>query len=189
MPSTPRASRAAPAWCQADGVLLNAQRIADGDGQHRAGLHGRPAWAAKLRFLRGLGDRTGCATVKATGPPRTLTISPQTRLTYRYDASAIGNLDDAWGTLLGKPTWIVGGDAVPAIPDSAWRVGVAAERAGAQVCACRWAMIDTRGLQALKGLAQIPRVRALLADNGKHRIANAAEIGALAGDGRARRRR
>lgn len=170
----------------ADGVPLNAQRIADGDGNIAHGYTVDPR-SRETGFLRVGVDWQSeialrhCESNRATA--NALTISPQTRLTYRYDASAIGNLDDAWGTLPGKPTLIVGSAKLDQQAfDSAWRVGVALERAGKRVAVRAFPSvgdeIDTRGLQAPAGLAQIPAFAAL-ADNGKHKIANAAEIGAL----------
>ncbi|MGB3817313.1 cellulose biosynthesis cyclic di-GMP-binding regulatory protein BcsB, partial [Achromobacter pulmonis] len=170
----------------ADGVPLNAQRIADGDGRIAHGYTVDPR-GRETGFLRVGVDWQSeialrhCESNRATA--NALTISPQTRLTYRYDASAIGNLDDAWGTLPGKPTLIVGGAKLDQQAfDSAWRVGVALERAGKRVAVRAFPSvgdeIDTRGLQAPTGLAQIPAF-ASLADNGAHKIANAAEIGAL----------
>lgn len=148
----------------ADGVPLNAQRIADGDGNIAHGYTVDPR-SRETGFLRVGVDWQSeialrhCESNRATA--NALTISPQTRLTYRYDASAIGNLDDAWGTLPGKPTLIVGSAKLDQQAfDSAWRVGVALERAGKRVAVRAFPSvgdeIDTRGLQAPAGLAQIP---------------------------------
>ena len=170
----------------ADGVPLNAQRIADGDGTVARGFAVDPR-SRESGFLRVGVDWQSeialrhCESNRATA--NALTISPQTRLTYRYDASAIGNLDDAWGTLPGKPTLIVAGAKLDQQAfDSAWRIGVALERAGKRVVVRAFPVvgdeIDTRGLQAPAGLSQIPAFAAL-AGNDKHKLANAAEIGAL----------
>jgi len=170
----------------ADGVPLNAQRIADGDGTVARGFAVDPR-SRESGFLRVGVDWQSeialrhCESNRATA--NALTISPQTRLTYRYDASAIGNLDDAWGTLPGKPTLIVAGAKLDQQAfDSAWRIGVALERAGKRVAVRAFPAVgdemDTRGLQAPEGLSHVPAFAALTG-NEKHKLANAAEIGAL----------
>jgi hypothetical protein len=66
-------------------------------------------------------------------PPRAtanvLTLSPQTRLSYRYSMSALGSLAEAWSSLPGEPVILVAGGALERTSfDSAWRLGVALER-------------------------------------------------------------
>ncbi|UAN02698.1 cellulose biosynthesis cyclic di-GMP-binding regulatory protein BcsB [Achromobacter mucicolens] len=169
-----------------DGVPQAAQRIADGDGSASRTL----AVERRTResgFLRvGVDWQSDialrhCESNRATG--NALTISPQTRLTYRYDASAINSLDDAWGSLPGKPVLMVAGQKLDQQAfDSAWRMGVAMERSGKRVAVRAFPAVgedvDTRGLQAPAGLAQVP---AFAAVTGKetHKLANPAEIGAL----------
>lgn len=169
-----------------DGVPQAAQRIADGDGTVDHNLQVEPR-RRETGFLRlGVDWQSEialrhCESNRATA--NALTISPQTRLSYRYDASAIGNLDDAWGTLPGKPVLMVPGTKLDQQAfDSAWRIGVAMERTGKRVSVKAFPSvgdeIDTRGLQAPAGLGQIPAFAAL-ADNAKHKLASPAEIGAL----------
>lgn len=95
-----------------DGVPQTAERIADGDGSASRTLGIEPQrresgflrlgvdWQSEIALRR-------CESNRATA--NALTISPQTRLSYRYDASAIGSLDDAWGTLPGQPVLMVAG--------------------------------------------------------------------------------
>jgi hypothetical protein len=170
----------------ADGVPLAAQNIADGNGPVlrslpveqrlrstgflRLGVN----WQSEIALRR-------CESNRATA--NALTISPQTRLSYRYDASAIGNLDDAWSTLPGKPVLLVSDTKLDQQAyDSAWRMGVAMQRAGKRVDVKAFPAvgdeIDTRALQIPAGLAQAP-VFAAVAGKERHKLASAAEIGAL----------
>ncbi|KRC76365.1 hypothetical protein ASE30_07075 [Achromobacter sp. Root83] len=169
-----------------DGVPQAAQRIADGEGSAARSLNverrGRENgflrmgvdWQSEIALRR-------CESNRATA--NALTISPQTRLSYRYDASAIGNLDDAWGTLPGKPVLMVASRKLDQQAfDSAWRMGVALERSGKRVAVRAFPAVgdevDTRGLRAPAGLEQVAAFAAV-AGAERHKLANAAEIGAL----------
>ena len=170
----------------ADGVPLAAQNIADGNGpvlrnlpleqrlRSTGFLRLGVDWQSEIALRR-------CESNRATA--NALTISPQTRLSYRYDASAIGNLDDAWSTLPGKPVLLVSDTKLDQqVYDSAWRMGVAMQRAGKRVDVKAFPAvgdeIDTRALQIPAGLAQAP-VFAAVAGKERHKLASAAEIGAL----------
>jgi len=169
-----------------DGVPQTAQRVADGEGSASRTL----AVERRTResgFLRlGVDWQSDialrhCESNRATG--NALTISPQTRLSYRYDASAINSLDDAWGSLPGKPVLMVASRKLDQQAfDSAWRLGVAMERSGKRVAVRAFPAVgeavDTRGLQAPAGLGQVPAFAALTGKE-THKLANAAEIGAL----------
>lgn len=170
----------------ADGVPLAAQNIADGNGpvlrnlpleqrlRSTGFLRLGVDWQSEIALRR-------CESNRATA--NALTISPQTRLSYRYDASAIGNLDDAWSTLPGKPVLLVSDTKLDQQAyDSAWRMGVAMQRAGKRVDVKAFPAvgdeIDTRALQVPAGLAQTP-IFAAVAGKERHKLASAAEIGAL----------
>ena len=169
-----------------DGVPQTAQRVADGEGSASRTL----AVERRTResgFLRlGVDWQSDialrhCESNRATG--NALTISPQTRLSYRYDASAINSLDDAWGSLPGKPVLMVASRKLDQQAfDSAWRLGVAMERSGKRVAVRAFPAVgeavDTRGLQAPAGLGQMPAFAALTGKE-THKLANPAEIGAL----------
>lgn len=169
-----------------DGVPQTAQRVADGEGSASRTL----AVERRTResgFLRlGVDWQSDialrhCESNRATG--NALTISPQTRLSYRYDASAINSLDDAWGSLPGKPVLMVASRKLGQQAfDSAWRLGVAMERSGKRVAVRAFPAVgeavDTRGLQAPAGLGQVPAFAALTGKE-THKLANPAEIGAL----------
>ncbi|MBP6706858.1 MAG: cellulose biosynthesis cyclic di-GMP-binding regulatory protein BcsB [Achromobacter sp.] len=170
----------------ADGVPLAAQNIADGNGpvlrnlpleqrlRSTGFLRLGVDWQSEIALRR-------CESNRATA--NALTISPQTRLSYRYDASAIGNLDDAWSTLPGKPVLLVSDTKLDQQAyDSAWRMGVAMQRAGKRVDVKAFPAvgdeIDTRALQVPAGLAQAP-VFTAVAGKERHKLASTAEIGAL----------
>lgn len=169
-----------------DGVPQTAERIADGDGSASRTLGIEPQrresgflrlgvdWQSEIALRR-------CESNRATA--NALTISPQTRLSYRYDASAIGSLDDAWGTLPGQPVLMVAGAKLDQQAfDSAWRLGVALERAGKRVMVRAFPsvgdQVDTSGLQAPAGLEQVAAFAAV-ANKPAYKLASPAEIGAL----------
>lgn len=112
-----------------------------------------------------------------------LTLSPQTELTYRYSMQAMNSLADAWSTLPGQPViMIAAGTLDQASFDSAWRLGVALERAAkrAQVRAFP-AVGDVVAVDALNLPAALSSVAPFSALVGKasHTVANTAELGAL----------
>lgn len=169
-----------------DGVPQTAERVADGDGSMTRSLNVESRnresgflrlgvdWQSEIALRR-------CESNRATADA--LIISPQTHLRYRYDASAIGNLDDAWATLPGRPVLMVSGTKLDQQAfDSAWRLGVALERSGKRVAVRAFPSvgdeIDTRGLQAPAGLEQLAAVAAV-ANKPAHKLASPAEIGAL----------
>ena len=152
-------NRAAPTW-SCDGVPLAAQNIADGNGPVLRNVD----WQSEIALRR----------CEATAPPPTRTISPQTRLSYRYDASAIGNLDDAW-TLPG--VLLVSDTNSTSSHDSAWRMGVAATPASASTWFPPSATRSAARPADSAGLAQAPVFAAVAGK--RHKLASAAEIGAL----------
>ncbi|QYJ23023.1 cellulose biosynthesis cyclic di-GMP-binding regulatory protein BcsB [Achromobacter sp. ES-001] len=169
-----------------DGVPQTAERIADGDGSVTRSLNvdNRNRESGFLRLGVDWQSEIAlrhCESNRATA--NALVISPQTHLSYRYDASAIGNLDDAWGTLPGKPVLMVAGAKLDQQAfDSAWRLGVALERSGKRVAVRAFPSVgdevDTRGLQAPAGLEQVAAFAAV-ANKPAHKLAGPAEIGAL----------
>ena len=112
-----------------------------------------------------------------------LTLSPQTELTYRYSMQAMNSLADAWSTLPGQPViMIAAGTLDQASFDSAWRLGVALERAAkrAQVRAFP-AVGDVVAVDELNLPAALSSVApfSALAGKASHTVANTAELGAL----------
>jgi hypothetical protein len=67
----------------------------------------------------------------ARTPGNILRIEPTSKWVFRYDGSAVRDLTTAWGALPPTPTILVPANRLsPEVYDSAWRVGVALERAG-----------------------------------------------------------
>lgn len=112
-----------------------------------------------------------------------LTLSPQTELSYRYSMQAMNTLADAWSTLPGKPIILIAaGPLEQSSFDSAWRVGVALERAAkrAQVHAFPAVgdvvAVDELNIPAaLSGIAPFSN----LVGKAQHSVTSTAEIGAL----------
>ncbi|MGE4239108.1 cellulose biosynthesis cyclic di-GMP-binding regulatory protein BcsB [Ramlibacter sp.] len=67
----------------------------------------------------------------ARTPGNLLRIEPTSRFTFQYDGNGIADLTTAWSSLPPQPVVVVAGNKLSAASyDSAWRVGVALERAG-----------------------------------------------------------
>ncbi|MDD2136681.1 hypothetical protein [Pseudomonas kurunegalensis] len=122
-----------------------------------------------------------CAPPRATA--NVLTLSPETRLDYRYSMSALASLTDAWGSLSAEPSILVAAGALErASFDSAWRLGVALERSArrAQVRALPQVgdSVQLAGVEVPAALTTVPAFAAL-AGQQRHTLANPAELGAL----------
>jgi hypothetical protein len=122
-----------------------------------------------------------CAPPRATA--NVLTLSPETRLTYRYAMSSLASLAEAWSSLPAQPVILVAAGALERDSfDSAWRLGVALERNArrAQVRALPQVgdNLSLAGVEVPVALAKIPAFAAL-AGQGRHTLANPAELGAL----------
>ena len=116
-------------------------------------------------------------------PGNILRIEPTSRFTYRYDGAAIRDLTTAWGALPATAVILVAGGRLAAQSyDTAWRVGVALDRAGKRsvlkVMPAVGDVVDLEGIAVPPALRALPAFAALAA-GGKHKMANAAEIGAL----------
>lgn len=69
----------------------------------------------------------------ARTPGNLLRIEPTSKWVFKYDGSAIKDLTTAWGSLPPTPTVLIASNKLSQdMYDSAWRVGVALERAGKQ---------------------------------------------------------
>lgn len=110
-------------------------------------------------------------------------IAPTSRLTYRYDPDAIGDLRSAWSALPYKPVVMLGARTLgaPAF-DAGWRVEALLQREGRTPATRAWPVMgDTVDLGALDVPAPLRAIPAFaaLAAGGSHKLANAAEAGAL----------
>ena len=153
------------------GITLGVDGAARANGFVRVGVN----WTSVLR------RETICTDGRAPG--NILRIEPTSRLTYRYDGATIGDLNTAWGALPAKATILVANGVLSSISyDTAWRLGVALERAGKRSAIVTLPAIgetiSLAGLEIPAALRTLPAFAAL-ADGGTHRIANLAEVGAL----------
>lgn len=120
-------------------------------------------------------------------PPRAtanvLTLSPQTRLNYRYSPSALGSLAEAWSAMPGEPVILVAAGALQRSSfDSAWRLGVALERSSRRALVRALPQVgDSVPLTGVDVPAALTKIPAFAAFAGKqtHTLASAAELGAL----------
>jgi hypothetical protein len=116
-------------------------------------------------------------------PGNLLRVEPTTRLTYRFDAASLQDLPSAWAALPANPVILVTSNKVSAQAfDAAWRVGVALERAGKhpriRTLPAVGDVVDLQNVSVPPVLKRIPAFAAL-ADGGKRRIKDVAEVGAL----------
>jgi hypothetical protein len=104
-----------------------------GDASVSLPIDGRPRPSGYIKL--NIDWRTAVARENTCADARTpgniLRIEPTSRFVFRYDGSAIRDLTTAWGSLPPTPTiQIPGKNVSPQVYDTAWRVGVALERAG-----------------------------------------------------------
>ncbi|MES2944876.1 MAG: cellulose biosynthesis cyclic di-GMP-binding regulatory protein BcsB [Pseudomonadota bacterium] len=134
-----------------------------------------------LNWSTALGADWICADGRTPG--NVLRVEPDSRFSYRYDASAIRDLVTAWGALPTVPVILVssknlGSDAY----DSAWRMGAALERTGKRsrivILPMVGDVVDLEGVSVPPGLRNVPGF-AGLAQGGKYKLKDSAEVGAL----------
>lgn len=156
-----------------------------GDASIVLGVDGSPRPSGFVRmglnWSTALGAEWLCTDGRAAG--NVLRIEPDSRFTYRYDGSAVRDLTTAWGSLPSAPVILVSSNNLSSgAYDSAWRMGVALERAGkrAKVRALPAVgeVVDLEGVNVPAALRGIPAFAAL-AQGGKYKIKDAAEVGAL----------
>lgn len=112
-----------------------------------------------------------------------LEVSPDTYLDYSYDASAVTTISSAWTALRQDVSLLIANGTLDRRSyDTAWRLGLALERAGKRVQITKLPAvgdtIDLNGIVVPQGLRTVPAFAALVVE-GRHTIANEAEIGAL----------
>mgnify|MGYP001575518536 FL=1 len=113
-----------------------------------------------------------------------LTISPQTRLSYRVDPRDVRTIEDVWNTLPVRTTVLVSGRQLEqASFDSAWRIGASLQRNNRRMqvraLPAVGEVIDLRGLEVPAALAGVPAFAALRGAEPPHKLASAAALGAL----------
>ena len=170
-----------------DGFPVSARPVAAerGDGSLTLAVDGAPRPSGVVRFT--LDWRTAISRENTCSDTRTpgnlLRIEPTTRFSYRYDSAAVQDLPTAWGSLPPSPLILIAGSKLSADAyDSAWRLGVALERAGKKprilALPAVGDMVDLQGVVVPTGLRKIPAFAAL-AEGGKRRLKDLAEVGAL----------
>jgi len=170
-----------------DGQPMTSQSVPDGDGplQRTLAVSARPRETGFVRLGVNWHSRTGTYRCEPDrSQANSVTISPQTRLTYRIDQKSVTNLDDAWSTLPGSPTLLVASNKLEKDAfDSAWRIGVALERSGKRVVVRALPAVgdtvDTRDLNVPAALAGLPAFAALRDNSAAHKLGSDAELGAL----------
>lgn len=113
-----------------------------------------------------------------------LTISPQTRLSYRVDPRDVRSIEDVWNTLPVRTTVLVAGRQLEqASFDSAWRIGASLQRNNRRMTVNALPAVgetlDLRGLEVPAALAGVPAFAALRGAEPQHKLASDAELGAL----------
>lgn len=169
-----------------DGAPVSARTmITDkGDASATLAIDGAPRPSGFVRF--NIDWRTAVARENTCADSRTpgnlLRIEPTSRFTYRYDGSAVRDLTTAWGALSSTPTILVAGNTLSGEAyDTAWRVGVALERAGKRpkirTLPAIGDTVDMTGVSISPALRNVPGFAGL--GEGMYKIKDNAEIGAL----------
>jgi hypothetical protein len=170
-----------------DGFPVSARPVAAerGDGSLTLAVDGAPRPSGLVRFnidwRTAIGRENTCTDSRTPG--NLLRIEPSTRFTYRYDGSAVQDLSTAWASLPSTPMILIAGNKLSADAyDSAWRLGVALDRAGKRprimALPAVGELVDLQGVVVPTALRRIPAFAAL-AEGGKRRIKDLAEVGAL----------
>lgn len=176
-----------------DGFPVSARPVTAerGDGSLTLAVDGAPRASGLVRF--NVDWRTAIPRENTCSDGRTpgnlLRIEPTTRFTYRCDGSAVQDLASAWSALPASPVIMIAGHKLSTDAyDSAWRLGVALERAGKRPRIRAMPgigdVVDLQGVVVPSALRAIPAFAAL-AEGGKRRIKDLAEVGALMALGQA----
>lgn len=155
-----------------------------GDAQASVGVDGAPRASGFLRVglqWASLIDDRVCADQTAIG--NVLRVAPTSRLTYRFDPSAIADVRTAWSAMPVAPVVAISGQrvAAPAF-DTAWRVQALLEREGRRPVTRAWpavgstVQVDASDVPA--ALRAVPAFAAL-AGGGTVTLADPAQVGAV----------
>lgn len=170
-----------------DGFPVSARPVTAerGDGSLTVAVDGAPRASGLVRFnidwRTAINRENTCSDGRTPG--NLLRIEPTTRFTYRYDGSAVQDLSSAWNALPASPVIMIAGHKLSSDAyDSAWRLGVALERAGKhpriEAMPGVGDVVDLQGAVIPSALRTVPAFAAL-AEGGKRRIKDLAEVGAL----------
>lgn len=114
-------------------VVANGFTADRGDASAAIPVDGKPRPSGFVRlnidWRTAIARENTCADARTPG--NLLRIEPTSKFVFRYDGSAVRDLTTAWNALPAKPTIQIASNRLsPELYDSAWRVGVALERAG-----------------------------------------------------------
>ena len=167
-------------------VAARAFTLERGDAGASLGVDGtpRPGGFVRLglnwRTLQG-GARAPCG--ESGTPGNILRIEPTSTFSYRYDGAAIRDIGAAWRMLPAVAHILIASDTLSKESyDTAWRFGVALERADKHAridnLPAVGDTVDLSGVTVPQELRAIPAFAAL-AGGAQHRLKDAAEVGAL----------
>ncbi|TWO71609.1 hypothetical protein FN976_09550 [Caenimonas sedimenti] len=170
-----------------DGAPVTAQGYtADrGDASAVIPIDGKPRPSGFVRlnidWRTAMARENTCADARAAG--NILRIEPTSKFVFRYNGTAIRDLAAAWSALPAQPTILIASNRLTQESyDSAWRVGVALERAGKRpkirTLPVAGDTVNMQGVAVPPGLKSVPGY-AGLTDSPTHKIASPAEAGAL----------
>jgi hypothetical protein len=170
-----------------DGAPVTATNFTSerGDASAVISIDGKPRPSGFIRL--NIDWRTAVARENTCADARTpgniLRIEPTSKFVFRYDGSAVRDLATAWGALPSTPTILIAGSKLSQESyDSAWRVGVALERAGKRpkirVMPGAGDTINTENLVVPPGLRGLPAYSGITASP-NYKITDAAQAGAL----------
>ncbi|AMH44067.1 cellulose synthase [Burkholderia sp. PAMC 26561] len=165
-------------------VLARALTQPQGNAAATIGVDGSPRANGYVRvgfeYASVINDAV-CADQTAIG--NVLRLAPGTRLNYRYNSGDIRDLRTAWSALSQTPAIAISSKRIgTAAYDTAWRAAAIMQRDGREPSVSGWPAVgDTVNLgtpDVPAALRAMPAFAALAA-GGEHRLANAAEAGAL----------
>jgi hypothetical protein len=170
-----------------DGAPVTAQGYtADrGDASAVIPIDGKPRPSGFVRlnidWRTAMARENTCEDARAAG--NILRIEPTSRFVFRYNGAAVRDLATAWSALPAQPTILIASNRLTQETyDSAWRVGVALERAGKRprirTLPAAGDAVDMQGVTIPPGLRSLPGY-AGLTEGAEHKIASPAEAGAL----------
>lgn len=170
-----------------NGTPAVSQTVPDGDGTLQRTLPVAQQARASDFVRLGVNWRSRNGQVRCDdnhSQANSLTISPQTRLSYRVDPRDVRSIEDVWNTLPVRTTVLVAGRQLEqASFDSAWRIGASLQRNNRRMTVNALPAVgetlDLRGLEVPAALAGVPAFAALRGAEPQHKLASDAELGAL----------
>lgn len=155
-----------------------------GDATASLGVDGGPRPSGFVRLglqWSSIINDTVCTDQTAIG--NVLRVAPTSRLTYRFDPAAVTDLRTAWSALPPAPTVALSANKVGAPAyDVSWRTIALLQGENKRPVVRAWPVVgdtvDLSGVSVPKALQAVPAIAALAA-GGQHKLADAAEVGAL----------